>query len=135
MPSPSPNVCALSRQLLEHELRVKGDLSLAARSLFERLECIMSELVGADGYGALTVRARDMTSRDHTWLSALESELPAGFPGCDWAALIAIVGTGAAEACALALFADVLQLCGEFLGEELTFRVVAESWGHQPLPS
>jgi hypothetical protein len=54
--------------------------------------------------------------------------LPAAVPMEGWNALVLQLGKGPSVACAAVMLDQVLGLLSDFIGEELTIRLVRRSW-------
>lgn len=121
----------LAERLVAHECAdatTDDDLVSALEALFALLDRMMSALVGPLGYRALTARALYLSRPAFPWLATLSSQLGEGFPSSGWDRVGVDHGHALAKACAAKILGQVLCLLCDFIGEDLTLRLIWRTW-------
>ncbi len=118
-----------ARVLVQNEVvGLETSASVAARAIatLEKLTHHMARLVGEDGILAIFRRAIALSARRVSWLAT--ARVPVDPP---WEALRAAIGERAtAEAIDgfAVLVADLVELLGRFIGDDLVARLMSEIW-------
>jgi hypothetical protein len=110
-----------AERIVAHETRAPATpagLALGLKHLLLQLEAQTSTLIGAFGFEALFSRAVDLTRPD--W--------PAGRSLEHLTGLVEREGVERTTAGATLLVANLIALLCAFIGEQLTFRVLARVW-------
>jgi hypothetical protein len=100
----------------------------AAEETFKTLAATISAVIGMAGYRALFGRARHLATAEHPWLSAADLG-PDGSIHLQHAgaASDAILRDGT-----LCLLAHVLGILCDFIGDDLTYRLLRRVWTDLP---
>jgi hypothetical protein len=121
----------LAHEIVSCAVAERTEIEEVARALegvFQRLEEVMSTMVGEVGFRALMVRALHLTRRCAQAETGLPAELVACFPEQGWVPAVKHAGAPDAEALAKLLLAIVLDLLASFIGDDLTLRLVRRAW-------
>jgi len=105
------------------------DMPRALELALVELGTRLSGLVGADGYRALIARAVDIAASEFPFLNSVEPAISSpgrlvGLPGPDSRTATPTEARNAA----VAMLAEVLWLLNEFIGRDLTQRIVVLVW-------
>jgi hypothetical protein len=130
----TPQIQLLARQIIDRETagrETPADVAQGLEGAFQRLYQLMSTLVGHVGFGAVMSRAVHLTNAGRPTLGV---ELQVTKAGAIMGLPEHIEREGAAHAVAYAadLLANVIALLCDFIGEHLTFRLVARIWTDLP---
>ncbi|MDB6133273.1 MAG: hypothetical protein JWM59_1516 [Verrucomicrobiales bacterium] len=103
-----------------------GTNSLAAFSVCERLGPRLTALVGHGGFHALLARVLSLTQAEAPALLAVRVSADGSWEGVD--ELEALAESGGIAGGGVILVAHLLGLLEAFIGENLTLRLVRETW-------
>jgi hypothetical protein len=129
-----------------------GDLERAIEQMLSRLEKRLVTVIGPVGFRALLERAAHLTRTTWPWIDTAQIEadaqvvirrmakaedqamgmVKAGVHIKDLAKVIEREGTAQVTAGASALLAHLIALLCNFIGEQLTFRLLRRVWGRLP---
>jgi hypothetical protein len=124
----------LAERLIAYE--AKGNKSPKAKNplaslVDERLRLHLAALMGRVGFRALLSRALVLANAEIPWLRAVDVQADGSLEGLD--ELKARVGSNEFLEGCVVLLAQFLGLLVTFIGEDLTLRLVRESWPKLPL--
>ena len=122
---PNPRARALVRRLVAYEAG-PGNAPAAAFRVLEKLRRPLSALVGATGFRALLARALTLAKAQVDGLDGLLVKPDGSLEG-----LASLPAEQASEAGA-AVIAQILALLGVFIGEDLTRRLLVDTWPGLP---
>lgn len=153
MKRPPWSLNEIARRVIEHETancREPAALAPVIEGVFVALEALMATLIGPAGFRAVVDRAVHLTNATWPWIQSSEIHAsaqwiitgPARPTGeaegiarvnanviiSGLSAIVEREGEAQVKAGAAALLENILQLFCSFIGEDLTFRVVARAW-------
>jgi hypothetical protein len=121
-PSPSPG--DLATRIVDREtaeMSTPEALAGAIEGVFTKLEAFMATLIGPSGFRAVLDRAAHLSSAAWPWLESAKIET-------DLVTAIKREGAPAVKAGSAALLENAIRLSCNFIGEDLTLRLVFRAW-------
>jgi hypothetical protein len=122
-----------ARRLVVHETaatKSAGAQKSAAFRVCEKLRQPLSRLAGVAGFRSLLSRALALTNDEARWMKAIQVKADGSLEGLE-EAQAQLSETEIAEG-EVVLIAQLIGLLVTFIGEELTLRLVQESWPDAP---
>jgi len=131
--SATPRLKVFARRLVVHETaatKSAGAQKSAAFRVCEKLRQPLSRLSGVAGFRSLLSRALALTNDEARWMKAIQVKADGSLEGLE-EAQAQLSETEIAEG-EVVLIAQLIGLLVTFIGEELTLRLVQESWPDAP---
>lgn len=131
--SATPRLKVFARRLVVHETaatKSAGAQKSAAFRVCEKLRQPLSRLAGVAGFRSLLSRALALTNDEARWMKAIQVKADGSLEGLE-EAQAQLSETEIAEG-EVVLIAQLIGLLVTFIGEELTLRLVQESWPDAP---
>lgn len=131
MTEPSPDLRELAQRLLAYEAGGREqpeELSAAAERVCQGLYRQISPLVGSLGFGVLFSRALKQARAEFPFLEGVGSEAQAGQCLRGLPESVRERDPGEANRAVVAIIADFLELLANFIGPDLSMRLVYQSW-------
>jgi len=128
-----PRLKGFARRLVVHETaatKSAGAQKSAAFRVCEKLRQPLSRLSGVAGFRSLLSRALALTNDEARWMKAIQVKADGSLEGLE-EAQAQLSETEIAEG-EVVLIAQLIGLLVTFIGEELTLRLVQESWPDAP---
>ncbi len=125
----TPQMRKLAKRLIAHEARENkpsGTISPAIFPVPEKLRPLVAALVGNAGFRVLLSRALVLAKPEVPWLRAVHVKADGSLAGP--AEFEAQVDHETMVAGRIAVLAQLLELLGEFIGENLTMQLIREVW-------
>ncbi|MDQ3118839.1 MAG: hypothetical protein M3Q89_04620 [Verrucomicrobiota bacterium] len=125
----TPQMRELSQRLIAYEARENKSPPTGISAIFrvcDKLRSHLGLLLGNSGFRALLSRALVLSHREVPWLSAVQTKPDGLLDGLDEAA--AQVGVDEMDQGSVVLVTQLLGLLMNFIGEDLTLRMVRELW-------
>ena len=125
----TPKVKGFARRLVVYETAAAKPVGVQKSAAFrvcEKLRQPLSRLAGVAGFRSLLSRALALTNDDARWMKAIHVKADGSLEGLD-EAQAQLSETEIAEG-EVILIAQLIGLLVIFIGEELTLRLVQESW-------
>jgi hypothetical protein len=125
----TPQMHKLAKRLITQEARENkssGTISPAIFPVPGKLRPLLAALVGNHGFRVLLSRALVLAKPEVPWLSAVQVKADGSLAGP--AEFEAQVDPETIVAGRIAVLAQLLELLGEFIGENLTMQLIREVW-------
>jgi len=125
----TPKVKGFARRLVVYETAAAKPVGVQKSAAFrvcEKLRQPLSRLAGVAGFRSLLSRALALTNDDARWMKAIHVKADGSLEGLD-EAQAQLSESEIAEG-EVILIAQLIGLLVIFIGEELTLRLVQESW-------
>ena len=103
----------------------------AIQDVFERLDAATSEIIGALGFRAVMGRAVQLSHCPFRWLEDSQAD-DAAPDALDPAQIIARDGAAVVVDAAVGLLANIMALLCNFVGDNLTLRLLRKAWPNSP---
>jgi hypothetical protein len=127
--STTPRVKGFARRLVVYETAAAKPVGVQKSAAFrvcEKLRQPLSRLAGVAGFRSLLSRALALTNDEARWMKAIHVKADGSLEGLD-EAQAQLSESEIAEG-EVVLIAQLIGLLVTFIGEELTLRLVQESW-------
>ncbi|WP_437623845.1 hypothetical protein [Sorangium sp. So ce1151] len=131
MSTPDERARALSRRIIEHEIagrEAPADIAQGIEGAFRRFYLVMSTVIGPAGFQAVLTRAVHLTRRSCPGFNACDVTCGDTVVVRGMAELVEREGAAQASAAAVVLLDNIITLLGNFIGEDLTFRLLRRGW-------
>jgi hypothetical protein len=125
------NIAELARAIVERETGAATTAVATAQGIqdvFRRLYTLLAAVVGELGFDALMTRALHLSRARNAELAACDATLAPGAVCEGLAAMVERVGEDVARRWAVALLGEILALHCDFIGEDLTLRLLRRVW-------